>query len=232
MSANTHTNANAQTAARHAAHVAAYNMHIDAALAADWLEAHATDLYESETRDDRLMVYGAEYFVQSEVLDADDNVIEVVDEVAADINTDEMDWAERHGQYMVDDFAAHKPNRALVQQAVTAKGAPHVHPRHATPAHINLFHDALCDAAFWGFANTTGATYGPKRWTERETAALANRMHKIKHERAVFGIADIINTDAKAATVSRAAQYADKQDSARRAAKRAAKRAARFASKL
>ena len=218
---------------KHSAHVAAYNMHNDALNAEAWKADNVVALYEKETRDDRLMVYGAEYFQQVDTIDDEGNVWQSVCEPTADINTDDMAWAERHGQYLMGDHDAHKPNRAPVQQAVTLLEDRPVAPRHSVqPTHANLFHDTLSTPARWGCANVTGATYGAKRWTATQRKALVKRMAECKADARVFGIADIVGSKATGVTVSRAAQYADKQDSARRSAKRAAKRAARFASKM
>lgn len=206
----------------------AYVAHKEAqeAEAAEWLEANAAELYESQDRDDRMMVYGSEYFAQTEqdILDVD----------VADDDIDSLSNAEQHGIYYVDDIAAHRPNTKLVETTPTEKQADSLSPFY-TPAANHI--------AIEGFDNMTPesprvdglpcyAYAAPKRWTDKQSAQLARRIKQVAKERALFGIADIVGTSTGATKVSRAAQYADAQSKAQRAAKRQNKLARRLASKM
>lgn len=206
----------------------AYVAHKEAqeAEAAEWLETNAAELYESQDRDDRMMVYGSEYFAQTEqdILDID----------VADDDIDSLSSAEAHGIYYVDDIVAHRPNTKLVETVPTAKEADVLSPFY-TPAtnHIAIEgFDTMTPAAPRVEGLPCYAYAAPKRWTADKAQQLARRIDRVAKERAVFGIADIIGTATGAAKVSRAAQYADKQSKAQRAAKRNAKLARRLASKL
>lgn len=194
--------------------------------AAEWLEAHTADLYESQDRDDRMMVYGAEYFAQTEQ--------DIIDIDVADDDIDSLSNAEAHGIYYVEDIVAHRPNTKLVETTPSEKAAPVYSPLYTpTDDHIAIVgFDTMSPSAprIDGIASGTYAE--PKRWTAEKGVQLARRMDRIAKERAVFGIADIIGSAAGAAKVSRAAQYADAQSKASRAAKRNAKLARRLASKL
>ena len=69
-----------------------------------FLEAHAAELYEKQDRDERKMVYGAEYFVEVGGDYDEDGEFDVAATLEAhDINTDQYDHIEAHGIYDVSD---------------------------------------------------------------------------------------------------------------------------------
>jgi len=190
-----------------------------------FMAEHAADLYEKQDRDERVMVYGAEYFAQS-----DDGVI---DFDVADDDIDSVSAIEYHGIYNVENMTAHKPNAQLVETACDTKEADSLNP-HYTPRtdHIAIEgFDVMTPAG--APSGLSAETYmAPKRWTEKQTNALAKHHAATAKARRYFGIDDIVGTKTQAAKVSRAAQYADAQSKAQRAAKRQSKLARRLASKM
>lgn len=241
-------NAMNQTAPKHAAHVAAYRLHLDTIAAAAWEADHVTDMYEAQSRADR-NAYGSDYFAQTHLADADDAAewldgyslrdddadAMVIDAAVADIDSDHMTREEAHGLYNVEDFTAHITNRQLIEQRVAYKTPSDRHPRHSTELFAG-YHGPLMpltEAAAPFAGDHVGNTYAPKRWTDVEAKRLAKRMAQCTEQARYYGIADIVGrTKTKADNVSRAAQYASKQDATRRADKRAAKRNAKLAGAL
>lgn len=74
-----------------------------------FLEAHAGELYEKQDRDERMMVYGAEYFVEVGGDFDDDGDFDVAATIEAnDINTDQMDYIESHGIYQMADHTCYR----------------------------------------------------------------------------------------------------------------------------
>lgn len=233
---------------KHAAHVAAYRLHLDTVAAATWEADHVADMYEAQSRADR-NAYGSDYFAQT-LADSDDAAewldgyslrddadpdAMVIDAAVADITSDHMTREEAHGLYHMEDFTAHIPNRKLIEQRVYIKATADRHPRHSAEVFaghhgpLMPLHDA--GAPFVGEHH--GNTYAPKRWTDVEAARLAKRIRQCTEQARYYGIADIVGRDkVKADKVSRAAQYASKQDATRRADKRAAKRNAKLAGAL
>ena len=73
-----------------------------------FLEAHAAELYQKQDRDERKMVYGAEYFVEVGGDFDDDGEFDVAATIEAhDINTDDYDHIEAHGIYDVSDVTCY-----------------------------------------------------------------------------------------------------------------------------
>ena len=69
-----------------------------------FFEAHAAELYQKQDRDERKMVYGAEYFVEVGGDYDEDGEFDVAATIEAhDINTDQYDHIEAHGIYDVSD---------------------------------------------------------------------------------------------------------------------------------
>ena len=91
------TEATDAIAQRHAAEVDAF------------MEKHAAKLYKKQDRDERLMVYGAEYFVEVGSDYDEDGEFDVAATIAAnDLTTDGMDTVESHGQYNMADHACYR----------------------------------------------------------------------------------------------------------------------------
>ena len=69
-----------------------------------FMEEHGADLYEKQDRDERMMVYGAEYFVEVGGEFDEDGDFDVAATIEAnDMTTDEMDYIESHGIYQMAD---------------------------------------------------------------------------------------------------------------------------------
>ena len=105
------TEATDAIAQRHAAEVEAF------------MEAHASELYEKQDRDDRMMVYGAEYFVEVGGDFDEDGDFDVAATIEAnDLNTDQMDYIESHGIYQMADHTCYREIGTADQRAL----APHM----------------------------------------------------------------------------------------------------------
>lgn len=73
-----------------------------------WLTEHACEVYEKQDRDERKMIYGAEYFVEVGGDFDEDGEFDVAATIEAhDISTDHMDWIEANGIYDVSDVRAY-----------------------------------------------------------------------------------------------------------------------------
>ena len=73
-----------------------------------FMAEHGAELYEKQDRDERKLVYGAEYFVEVGGDFDEDGDFDVAATIEAhDINTDQYDHIEAHGIYDVSDVRAY-----------------------------------------------------------------------------------------------------------------------------
>lgn len=98
--------------------VAKHQAEIDAFMA-----EHGAELYEKQDRDERMMVYGAEYFVEVGGDFDEDGEFDVAATIEAnDMTTDDMDYIESHGIYQMADHTCYREIGTADQREL----APHM----------------------------------------------------------------------------------------------------------
>ena len=74
-----------------------------------FMAEHGAELYEKQDRDERMMVYGAEYFVEVGGDFDEDGEFDVAATIEAnDMTTDDMDYIESHGIYQMADYTCYR----------------------------------------------------------------------------------------------------------------------------
>ena len=74
-----------------------------------FMAEHGAELYEKQDRDERMMVYGAEYFVEVGGDFDEDGDFDVAATIEAnDMTTDDLDYIEAHGIYQMADHTCYR----------------------------------------------------------------------------------------------------------------------------
>jgi hypothetical protein len=173
-----------------------------------WLEAHADELRESQSRDERMMTYGSEYF------DLD----------AQDVTTDDLDYVQYNGLFDVSDCARHRESGDLLATPTGEFERPSNPLYTPRTDHVNIYLSDDLTPPVQRAAAVLPPSGNPVRYTPKQADALRRHLAREATARRLHGIADIVGRTTSAHTVSNAARIRTAAEAQERKSGRAAQR--------